>query len=638
MLLRYILLCIFSFFIISNFQTVQAQYPTTEQDCIADCLSGGGNIYVCEMQCGSIPDPEPTYEPECGNGICDLAQFEPYVCAGDCAPRVCGDGSCMPGEEFTCWLDCPELFPDNCHCDDNVCVPENWANACEEEPASEVCQQGDCLGGFVETVSRCGEENCGGRCVYDVTCVTGVCRTIPGVVSCTRGPGTGLCGDRGCCICERYVESIICCSAGGCYDCGAVCKNASVSCGVNCPVECELPGLNPTPVGGNTPTTAPPTSTPDVSGTIRARAVSIASASATCDDVRASTDYLDTTEFNLINHPSQVQSGGNYVEWTNMALNSYSLAPLVPTNYTIGAACWNRTITNPFESQGLVGTIGADTEVLTWDIGAIPAGGWIQAQGGDVYSQVNVESSIPEGLPGRLFNLDSENGHAGYVSYGTDYDFDINVMNKGADIVSSTNWLMNESLLDEYSTNWYEVFYGWYGGTPDTIDYDSPSSPITKPASREEPYYVTGNMTTSGNWTIGGGEIIIFFVDGDLIIDGSITRSGTGFVAFIASGNISVSTNVGTNDFSSSPPSVLDGIYVTSSTFSTGSSSVGNARLVGNGIFIANSFILQRDLDVDTPGQNLTTSAELFIFDPQLIFLLPKEMQQVNINWSEVAP
>ncbi|MBI5448900.1 hypothetical protein HY948_01130, partial [Candidatus Gottesmanbacteria bacterium] len=187
---------------------------------------------------------------------------------------------------------------------------------------------------------------------------------------------------------------------------------------------------------------------------------------------------------------------------------------------------------------------------------------------------------------------------------------------------------VNESYA---SQNFYLIFWRKFGG-PLVADYDLPASPIAKPASRLAPYYVNGDMTTSGDWTVADGETIVFLVDGNLTLGGKVNITGTGFVSFIASGNITVDPSVGVAAASSNP--ALEGIYIASGTFQSGSSGVGTERLVVKGSVIANSFLLQRDLG-DT---NTTTAAELFLYNPALLFHMPKDMMDVPYFWQEVAP
>jgi len=209
--------------------------------------------------------------------------------------------------------------------------------------------------------------------------------------------------------------------------------------------------------------------------------------------------------------------------------------------------------------------------------------------------------------------------------------------------VSSKNWLVK----DPASTiDYYELFYRRFGGAPATVDWDHPISPIAQPAGRTEadgrtpiPYYVIGDMRTSGDWSIPDGKSIVFFVDGNLTIEGKILLAGsrTGFVAFIVRGDIRVDPSVGRAYGSSFP--VVEGVYVTSrtGTFATGKSTTpGSERFVGKGVFIAGSFTLERDLD--SVAHNHDTAAELFIYDPAILVTMPDHMRESPIFWQEVAP
>ncbi|MEK7592187.1 MAG: hypothetical protein AAB508_02220 [Patescibacteria group bacterium] len=83
----------------------------------------------------------------------------------------------------------------------------------------------------------------------------------------------------------------------------------------------------------------------------------------------------------------------------------------------------------------------------------------------------------------------------------------------------------------------------------------------------------------------------------------------------------------------------MEGVYITSpaGTFSTGTStSVGTERFVGKGTFVAGNFSLQRDLA--SVVQNSNVSAELFTYNPALLFNMPDSMREVPITWQEVAP
>jgi len=193
--------------------------------------------------------------------------------------------------------------------------------------------------------------------------------------------------------------------------------------------------------------------------------------------------------------------------------------------------------------------------------------------------------------------------------------------------------LVNETFS---GVNYYELFWRRLGGGT-TADSFADLGAVAKPASRTTPYYVVGDMTTTGDWNIPNGETVIFIVNGNLTLGGKVTLTGSGFASFIVNGNITVSSSVGGLYTSSTP--VIEGIYITSptGTFKTGTSSVvGKERLVAKGIFVGGGFLLQRDLD--SVDANPTTSSELFIYNPRLLFSMPDSMRDVPITWAEVAP
>lgn len=259
---------------------------------------------------------------------------------------------------------------------------------------------------------------------------------------------------------------------------------------------------------------------------------------------------------------------------------------------------------------------------------------WTQSEGGDVYASGTIKSFIPAVVP-RVFSVDGVGGDPGVVTYGTSYDFDGLSISQGGTNVSSSNWLVNAT---RNSVNYYDFFYNRFGKPSDADNaLFANLQAVGKPASRETPYYINGNMRTTGNWVIPSGETVVFIVTGDITIGGRITIIPGGFAAFISQGDIAIASSVGTTFGSTT--SVLDGVYVTSTsgTFATGTSTAAStAKLVGKGIFIAGNFLLQRDLEI--VNENITSAAELFIYDPQLLFTMPDQMKELPVTWQEVAP
>lgn len=371
-------------------------------------------------------------------------------------------------------------------------------------------------------------------------------------------------------------------------------------------------------------------------GNIQARA-SLVSPTDGCAAVASSTTYLDGTVFGLsptVTPATQTQTGGAPVLWSNISPDTYTLSAESPSgNYALNRACYSKTGVAPW-SEGLAAALGQD-ETITWNLGFITPGPWVQTQGGDVYAKTTITSLVPVDASPRYFNLDGSGGYPGVVIYGGSgshpYDFDIGA-GYGEDLVSSKGWLVND-VFDE--KDFYTLFYHKFGAptTPDTFpDLNN----VGKPDSRSTPYYVVGDMTTSGNWTINNGQNIVFLIDGNLTIKGKINLvpPGNGFIAFIVKGNITIDSKVGGPP--SSRNSTLEGIYVAGGSLNTSLGENGKERLVGQGIFIANSFSRERNLG--DAGGNKLISAELYIYNPRLLLTMPAQMKDVSIIWEEVAP
>lgn len=381
--------------------------------------------------------------------------------------------------------------------------------------------------------------------------------------------------------------------------------------------------------------------------TIAVRAVEVSPSDTSCTAVRSSTTALTGTVSHSFTPSSasqpaaQIQSGASYVNFTGPTIfgGYYAPATDTPPDYVLARSCWRSSNGASGEASAAYVSsnvapysTGLDNETLTFDIGYRVGSPWVQTGGGgDIYALNALTSYIPSTITPRLFHLDSLIGYPGVVAYGTSYDFDRSITSTGANLVSSKNWLVNETYA---STDYYQTFYRRFG-SPTTYTHTNPSFAAPPSECNGTTCYVANSLTVSGNWNVGSGSYV-FIVDGDLAINGRINLSGSGFVAFIVKNNITVSSSVG-GLYSSSAPQV-EGIYITGpgGTFSTGTSVIGTERFVGKGIFVAGNFSLNRDLAV--VNQNTTTASELFIYNPRLLVIMPDPMRDLPITWEEVAP
>ena len=289
-----------------------------------------------------------------------------------------------------------------------------------------------CPPGYKNVEMLCGTRSCGGKCVYEQTCVTGYCAVPP----CENVPGSFLCGDGGCNACQRLVQSTICSGS----NCQYWCSNDE-TCGTGCSGPGPGPGPtntpNPGPGATNTPGPAP-TSTSVPLGTIQARAVRVSVSDTSCATIRA----VPTTggDINGTTHqftPSsasqpaaQVQVGAQYTAFSGVITGSYTLDPNPPTaDWAYVRPCWTNMTTGA-AGEGLSGTLAAN-QTLRWDIGYTLGTAWVQTKEGDVYSSGTIRSSIPSVSP-RVFITDGAGGYPGVMSYGTTYDFDSDPFSEGA--------------------------------------------------------------------------------------------------------------------------------------------------------------------------------------------------------------
>ncbi len=243
------------------------------------------------------------------------------------------------------------------------------------------------------------------------------------------------------------------------------------------------------------------------------------------------------------------------------------------------------------------------------------AGAWFQSGGGDVHTQGVVTSALPSTVPTgqRYFSLDLD-GYPGFVSYGNTASF-------GNGQVSSHGWLARSLLNLGFN---YEVF------KQKLVNVEMGKFDCANPQVPSRDGFYQAASLSGGicrlNFPPGldfGKKKVVIFVDGGLALGAPLNLDSEhgGFLAFLVKGNISLADQIDS----------LKGVYLSQGMFSTGS---GNTPLVGRGIFIADGFSLGRDLG----AENAFSPAELFIFDPNLVFNLPRSFWVGKMSWREIAP
>lgn len=182
-------------------------------------------------------------------------------------------------------------------------------------------------------------------------------------------------------------------------------------------------------------------------------------------------------------------------------------------------------------------------------------------------------------------------------------------------------------------------------GHPNLSNAAKPNVASHTPANGVAAYWAGGNMTIDQPWNVAANESIVIFVNGNLTLEdqANITVAQGGFLAFIVSGNIEVTANLGTGTASSVTP-VVTGVFIADGAINVASragAGVGDLKFVGAGSFVGWGGVnLNRTFSDGGAGgaSNNSYPSELFIYRPDFLLNAPDEMRLPRYKWQEVAP
>ena len=320
--------------------------------------------------------------------------------------------------------------------------------------------------------------------------------------------------------------------------------------------------------------------------------------------------------------PRTTDSSGNYIASELAGGENYTVDLELPAGYRLTQGPDPVTVSN----------LSGDTTV---NFGITPiAVPWFQVKDSDIAAFNNLVSRIPVQCSGSCspyLDLIGDGGFPGVPMYGGSN------LNLGYGQVSQTGWVANS----RYSGDLYKYAY-FLKKLPATATNISGSiagsSLVSQSGSSSYNwFYSNGNLTITGDTSIGTKKIVLF-VNGTLTIQGKVNLTkGSGFFATIAAGDINIDPGVAN---ASSP--AIEGVYVADGIIRTGTnSSSPDSKLIIRGSLVAwNSIILQRDLDPPPRliGTNETNPAELVEYAPDLMLNFPKELLRDNPVWEEIAP
>jgi hypothetical protein len=349
-----------------------------------------------------------------------------------------------------------------------------------------------------------------------------------------------------------------------------------------------------------------------------------------CSAVGGGKQYLDQTMFSINNIWERHQTGSTPMVWNGVPANySWTLRSWYPPGtYEAFLICHKKTTDSSY-TEGSTAHLDPNTteEFLVGYVSWLP---WFQIRGGNTYGDT-VESLMPLVTNPNLY-FDTESPYPGIFSTKTGMDLSSWYTGNGLAHISSTNWSTNNA---QTAKDWYSFFKQRIMSVPKHEYTSGGDKPPMVAGETTSVYVKTGNVTTSDSWVVGSTDSLVIQVEGNLTIQDPITIQNGGFLAFIVSGDIQVSGDVGTT-YSSVVP-VLEGIYIAKGKIMTGTSlTLAKERLVARGVFIADNILSQRTLV--TSVHNKDTSADLFIFNPNLVMNTPEMLMDIPYIWQEVAP
>ena len=256
----------------------------------------------------------------------------------------------------------------------------------------------------------------------------------------------------------------------------------------------------------------------------------------------------------------------------------------------------------------------ANTDSNVWSF-TINNGPWWQVKDGDITSNYDISSSVPDT---KLFATVGLGGFSGVPVYGANFNLSSEVTK-----ISTAQWHSNTTTTQSRMFN-----YAFFDNLiPSDVNFNDVSDLVsggTQYSDGYEWYRANGDVSTSGDINIGNRKIILFIENGNFNINGKINLTdGLGFFGVFVDGDINIDPAI------SGSPS-LEGIYLSNDSFSTGA---GTSQLhIRGSVASFGSTNLQRDL-----SDNLSP-AELFEFAPDQMLLFPEKLMFRRTKWTEVAP
>ena len=277
---------------------------------------------------------------------------------------------------------------------------------------------------------------------------------------------------------------------------------------------------------------------------------------------------------------------------------------------------------------------------------------WWQAQGGNIFANDNLMSTLPattsylvDAIPGQpIASAGIPMCFSGPIDLGINPGNDTSANPTVKEGIGTTN-----SICTDYSYDVIQTKFDTAGATDHSgisaVHTLNDVASVADDRGDYQLFYTSGDLTFSITtpWDIStSGEKIIVVVDGNLTIaqaggvESLINLANDAFLGVFVQGDITIEPTVG-HDISAEPP-IIEASNLMGLFFSTNGKIITQGltppavdkRFVGDGTFIGcEGITLGRDL------HNGTNKAEIFRYNPNLLFNVPTVLEDSHITWQD---
>lgn len=350
----------------------------------------------------------------------------------------------------------------------------------------------------------------------------------------------------------------------------------------------------------------------------------------------------------------------NTQDWKSDRVVTLDLTPQVGQTSAYACSCPD---TNPFLCRYY--SVASPTENLNFFLKEynLSYDPWLQLYGGNAYASQNISVNIPDNafchtacLPAIMLkdlNLVSSFSSGFPLAGGNTIEDKTKIHLADDRVGNGQQAFATQSKLATYS---YSYFKDKVAGLLENYQSNSFSNVNNGELAY---FHHQGHLIINDQIVVDNNKRITLFVDGNLTINNPANNNQIisvvpgSFLAFIVSGNITFSSDVGYQPPSLYPNSVfappstvspnVEGVFIANGQIiiQANNPNTSDKKFIGAGTFVGwQGISLPRDFADDTIGKawNNYNPTETFIYRPDLVISFPEELKGFLSNWREVNP